>query len=138
MRHLLRCLPLVLLLFAGFAVAGAAQRALPTAQDGWSTAIRWGNFEGAVNLLDPELRAAQTPNSIEAARYRQVQISAYRDLGASADYKAGTAVRDIEIGVINRNTLAERTVRYREVWRWDPKAKAWWITSGLPDLWSED
>ena len=104
-------------------------------QDGWAAAIRWGNFEGAVNLLDPERRAEQAPGSIEAERYRQVQISSYRDLGATVDYKAGTAVRDVEIGVINRNTLAERTVRYREVWRWDPKAKAWWITSGLPDLW---
>ncbi len=135
MHRLLRRLPFVLLLFVGLAVAGPAQRALPAAQDGWAAAIRWGNFEGAVNLLDPERRAEQAPGSIEAERYRQVQISSYRDLGATVDYKAGTAVRDVEIGVINRNTLAERTVRYREVWRWDPKAKAWWITSGLPDLW---
>jgi hypothetical protein len=44
-------------------------------------------------------------------------------------------VRDVEIRVINRNTQAERTVRVREVWRWDAKAKQWWLASGLPDLW---
>lgn len=129
---------LTVLLFAtGIAVAGPAQRALPVAQDTWAAAIRWNNFEGVVNLLDPALRAQQAPSSIETARYAQVQISAYRELGASVDFKAGQAVRDIEIGVINRNTLAERTVRYRETWRWDPKAKAWWITSGMPDLWAK-
>lgn len=136
MRRLL--LSLFLLLTTSLAFAGAPQRALPVAQDAWSAAIRWGDFDGAVNLLDPKLRAGQTPTSIESARYRQVQISAYRDRGASADFKAGLAVRDVEIGIINRNTQAERTVRYRETWRWDPQAKTWWITSGLPDLWPHD
>ena len=45
-------------------------------------------------------------------------------------------MRDIQIGVINRHTQAERSVRYREQWRWDPEAKTWWVTSGLPDLWA--
>ncbi|GAB6196453.1 hypothetical protein [Lysobacter xanthus] len=137
-RHLVPAVVLGLLLFAGLAVAGPAQRALPVAQDAWSAAIRWGDFEGAVNLLDPELRATQTPSSLEVARYKLVQISGYRDLGASVDFKAGKAVRDVDIGVVNRNTLAERTVRYRETWRWDPQAKTWWVTSGLPDLWRAD
>ncbi|GAB1594858.1 hypothetical protein [Lysobacter claricitrinus] len=138
MRRLLRYLPLLLLLVFGLASAGPAQRELPRSQDAWAAAIRWNDFEGAVNLIDPALRAEQTPSSLEAARYRQVQISTYHDVGASVDYKAGRAVRDVQIGVINRNTLAERTVRYREMWRWDPQAKAWWIVSGLPDLWQGD
>lgn len=138
MRRLFRYLPLVLLLVVSVAIAGPAQRALPRAQDAWSAAIRWGDFDGAVNLIDPALRAEKTPTSIEMARYGQVQISTYHDRGASADYKAGLAVRDIEIGVINRNTQAERTVRYRETWRWDPQTKTWWVTSGLPDLWAND
>ena len=46
-------------------------------------------------------------------------------------------IRDIEIGVINRNTLAERTVRYRERWRYDEAAKTWWLVTGLPDLWAD-
>jgi hypothetical protein len=136
MRRLL--LSLLLLMTTSVAFAGAPQRALPVAQDSWAAAIRWGDFDGAVNLLDPLLRARQAPSSIETARYAQVQISSYRDRGASVDFKSGQAVRDVEIGVINRNTLAERTVRYRETWRWDAQAKTWWITSGLPDLWPKD
>jgi hypothetical protein len=56
-------------------------------------------------------------------------------MGTSTDFEAGTSVRDVEIGVINRHTMAERVVRYRETWRWDEEGKAWWVTSPLPDLW---
>jgi hypothetical protein len=101
----------------------------------WSGAIRWGDFEGALNLIDPKVREKYQPTPLQLERYKQVQISSYRDVGTSTDMDAGTAVRDIEIGVINRHTMAERTVRYRETWRWDAEAKAWWVTGELPDLW---
>ena len=130
-------LALALLLLAGCAATQPRRGdALDAAQYAWSATIRWGDFEGAVNLLDPETVRAASPTALELERYKQVQISAYRDLGASRDVDAGTAVREIEIGVVNRHTQAERTVRYRETWRYDPATRNWWVTSGLPDLWS--
>jgi hypothetical protein len=128
---------LSLALLAGCASGGGTQQdALDRNQYAWSAAIRWNDFEGAVNLIDPKLRPTLAPTGLQMERYRQVQISAYRDVGASSDAKAGVAVRDIDIGVINRHTQSERTVRYREQWRWDPEARTWWNTSGLPDLWA--
>lgn len=128
---------LLLALLAGCASGGGTQRdALDRAQYAWSAAVRWNDFEGAVNLIDPDKRDTLAPTDLQMERYKQVQISGYRDVGASADPKAGEAVRDIQIGVINRHTQAERTVRYRERWRWDAEAKTWWNTSGLPDLWA--
>jgi len=124
-----------LLGLAGCASMGPQTTALEKSQYAWSGAIRWGDFEGAVNLIDPELRKQAPPTAVELERYKQVQISSYRDVGADNDLKAGKAVRDIEIGVINRHTLAERVVRYRERWRWDAASKTWWLTSGLPNLW---
>lgn len=125
-----------LLGLAGCATMANEGDKLEKAQYAWSAAIRWGDFEGAVNLIDPKLRDRDPPTAVEMERYKQVQVSAYRDVGASADLKGGTATRDIEIGVINRHTQAERSVRYREQWRWDPAAKTWWLTTGLPDLWA--
>lgn len=110
--------------------------ALQQAQYNWSAAIRWGDFEGAWNLVDPDYRAKHPLTDIELARYEQVQISAYQDLAGSVSESA--AQRQIEIGVVNRHTLAERRMRYTERWRWDPEAKAWWIVDGLPDLWTDD
>ncbi|MGH8077688.1 MAG: hypothetical protein ACREPE_10230 [Lysobacter sp.] len=136
MRSLRIFLFAVLFGLAGCASVGTERNKLDEAQFAWSGAIRWGDFDGATNLMDPKLRDKTAPTEMELERYKQVQISAYRDLGASADLKGGTAVRDIQIGVINRHTQAERSVRYREQWRWDPEAKRWWLTSGMPDLWA--
>jgi hypothetical protein len=44
-------------------------------------------------------------------------------------------MREIQIGVINRNTLVERETRYTERWRYDAEHKTWWLTAGLPNLW---
>lgn len=137
--HWLRPLVVVLaalLVLAGCGSTGTSANALDAAQYAWSGAIRWGDFGGARNLVDPAVREAHPLTQLEMERYEQVQISSYREMGGVADPKSGQAVRNIEIGVINRHTMAERTVRYVEQWRWDGDAKAWWLVSDLPDLWA--
>lgn len=127
-----------LLLSSGLSGCASTSQAsaLQQAQYAWSAAIRWGDFEGAWNLVDPDYRASHPLTDLELARYKQVQISAYQDLAESVSETG--AQRQIEIGVVNRHTLAERRLRYTERWRWDPQAKAWWIVDGLPDLWAGD
>lgn len=128
---------LCLVLLAGCASMGPTpQDALDRAQYDWSAAVRWNDFEGAVNLIDPKLRKDLAPTGLQMERYKQVQISSYRDVGTNTDLKGGTSTRDIDIGVINRHTQTERTTRYRETWRWDEAGRTWWNTSGLPDLWA--
>lgn len=102
-------------------------------QYAYSAAIRWGDFEGAWNLVDPAYRTAHPLTSLELERYKQVQVSGYHDMGAQVG--EGVAAREIGISVVNRNTLVERDTRYTERWRYDPVAKTWWLTVGLPDLW---
>ena len=127
----------LLLMLATAAAQSRMQRGkLQPMQDAYAAAIRWGDFETAWQLVDPAYKAEHPMTELEFGRYQQVQISGYRDQGGSMT-PDGEVMRDIEIGVINRNTLAERSVRYRERWRYDPEAKTWWLTSGLPDLWGE-
>jgi hypothetical protein len=126
---------LCLLALAACASTAGQRNKLEAAQYTWSGVIRWGDFEGAMNLIDPKVRDKHPVSAVELERYKQVQISSYRDTGATSDFDTGEAVRDIEIGVINRHTMAERTVRYRETWRYDSETKVWWVTSPLPDLW---
>ncbi|KGM53201.1 hypothetical protein N800_06940 [Lysobacter daejeonensis GH1-9] len=125
-----------LLALAGCASVNQQGDKLDRQQYAWSGAIRWGEVEGATNLIDPKLRDAKPISDVELERWKHIQVSAYRDIGSSRDLEGGSAARDIEIGVINRHTMAERTVRYRETWRWDTEAGVWWLTSGLPDLWA--
>ena len=135
MRLLKMCFPLLLaLVLSACTTAGKIDRnqALQQAQYAYSAAIRWGDFEGAWNMVDPKLRTAHPMTDLEFERYKQLQVSGYHDLGA--EVTPDTAAREIQIGVINRNTLVERQVRYTERWRYDAVGKTWWLTVGLPDL----
>ena len=114
---------------------GRAQRAkLAQTQAAYVAAVRWSDFEAAENFIDPQQRQAHPLGDVQRERYRQVQVSSYRERSSSMDAE-GMLERRIEMGVINRNTQAERTVLVTERWRWDPQAKRWWQAAGLPDLW---
>lgn len=137
MRILLSVLLLALLatLAAPADAAKRRQRAgLEQAQEAWSSAVRWSEFEAAWEMVDPALRAERPLTELELERYRQLQVSSYRE-GGNGVLDDGIVVRNVEIGVVNRHTQAERSVRYQERWRWDPQAKRWWNVAGLPDFW---
>jgi len=127
----------LLLLFAllvGCGTGGRKMTVLEETQYAYSAAIRWGDFEGAWQLVDPKYRDANPLTDLQFERYKQIQVSGYRDLAAQVG--DGTALREIQIGVINRNTMAERSIRYTESWRYDIETKRWWLTGGLPDFWA--
>ena len=128
----------VLGLLAVLAPAAAQSRLqrgkLQQVQDAYAASIRWGDFENAWQAVDPAYKAEHPMTELEFERYQQVQISGYRDLSSSGG-PDGTVERAIELRVINKHTMAERTERYVERWRWDPEAKRWWLVVGMPDLW---
>ncbi|MEL1263356.1 hypothetical protein [Pseudoxanthomonas putridarboris] len=137
MRMVLQIVVLIGLM-AALSPAGAQSRLqrgkLQQVQDAYAAAVRWGDFENAWQAVDPVYRAEHPMSELEFERYQQVQISGYRDLNSSTGPE-GTVERQVELRVINKHTMAERTMRYRERWRWDPEAKRWWLVVGLPDLW---
>lgn len=140
MRKLMLLMATLAMLLLAVVPAQAAGKRQPNAaqltklQSAYAAAIRWGEFEQAWELVDPAYRLAHPVTELAFERYRQIQVSGYSDRTTSlADN--GDVVRNIELRVINRHTMAERTVRYREQWRWDPVTKRWWLAVGLPDLW---
>ena len=116
------------------AEAAGSSRKLEQAQAAYSSAMRWSDYEAAWQMVDPALRVEQPLTDLELERYRQLQVSSYRE-GGNGELEDGTIARSVEIGVINRHTQAERTLRYQERWRWDPETKRWWQMAGLPDFW---
>lgn len=139
MRKLLNLLAvfmLVLLVAAPASALGKRKKGgqLEAMQTAYATAIRWGEFEDAWQLVDPAYRQAHPMTELAFERYQQVQISGYTDKNSTVG-EDGHVVRNVELRVINKHTMAERSLRYREEWRWDPEAKRWWLAVGLPDLW---
>lgn len=114
---------------------GRSQRnKLTQTQEAYVAAVRWSDFEGAERFIDPAYWQAHPLTDLQRERYRQVQVSNYRERSTSVAAD-GAIERRVEMGVINRNTLAERTLMVTERWRWDPETKRWWQVQGLPDLW---
>lgn len=121
-------------LLAACASMGSQMNALDKAQYDYSAAIRWGDFEGAWTLVDPKYREEHPMTELAFERFKQIQVSGYRDLAAQVG--EDVAAREIEIGVVNRHTMTTRSLRYTERWRYDAAAKSWWLTVGLPDFWA--
>jgi hypothetical protein len=133
--------PMLMLLLLLASAAGCATNserrdALQEMQYDYSAAIRWGDFEGAWNVVDPKYRKEHPMTDLEFERYKQIQVSGYTDLAAELSADGTQARREIQIGVINKHNMTERSIRYTELWRYDPEAKTWWVTSGLPDFWA--
>ena len=57
---------------------------LEAMQLAYATAIRWGEFEEAWQLVDPAYREAHPMTELEFERYKQVEISGYTDKNSSA------------------------------------------------------
>lgn len=126
----------LLLALAGCATGGQKMDDLQRAQYDYSAAIRWNDFEGAWSMVDPDYRKKHPKTDLEFERYKQIQVAGYTDLAAQVAPDNLSARREIQISVINKHDMSERGIRYTEVWRYDPEAKTWWVTSGLPDFWA--
>jgi hypothetical protein len=99
----------------------------------YASAIRWGDIEGALSFIDPEVLKAHPVTKLDLERYHQVQITTYND-------QPPVRINDlevrqiVEIGLVNTNTQAARSIVDKQVWRLDEKANRWWLMSGLPDI----
>lgn len=112
----------------------ARQRKLEDTQLLFSKAMRWGEFEQAWSAVDPATRQSRSLSALELSRYKQVEITGYSEIGRMGE-PDGVVARVMEMRVVNRNTMAERTLRVRERWRWDAPSGQWWLQDGLPDPW---
>lgn len=122
-----------LLLAACASGPGTRQELLDRTLYDYSGAIRWNNFEVAYEAVDPETKRQRPMTEFDFERLRQVQVTSYAVV-ANASLPEGQVVREVQIGLVNRHTMAERTVRVRETWRYDAGARRWWLVEGLPDF----
>jgi hypothetical protein len=83
------------------------------------------------------LRRPEHPlTPVDSARFKQVAVAGY-DIVSSLPGQ-DTIDQQVKLQLINRNTQVPRTIVYREHWRWDSTDKRWWLTTGLPDITSQE
>ncbi len=143
MRRTLQILLIALFALTSVSALAAEQKTtrkqrkeLEETQVKYDATMRWGTVEDALPYLDPDYARAHPMTELELRRFEQVKISSYR-AGDNVPLPDGRVGRNAEVRVINNNTQSERTVRVREIWRWDAEGKRWLQANGLPDLWQE-
>ena len=100
----------------------------------YHSTLRWGDFQHALNFVDPAWREAHPLTPLQLARYKQVRVVGY-DEGQGPVPASDTEVRQtVKIGLVNRHTMQQRYIIDHQDWRWDDQAKRWWLTTGLPDI----
>lgn len=128
-----------LCVLAGFALlAGCAtdQRntTLTTTLNAYGSTVRWGDFASAEQFVDPKVRKAHPLTPIELSRFKQYRVSEYDDGQGPVATGENEVQQVVRVGIVNLNTQAEHSLVDKQTWHYDPKAKHWWLTSGLPDL----
>lgn len=129
-------LPLLALLVAlcGGCATDQRNQTLITTLNAYAGTLRWGDFQTALQFVDPKVRAAHPPSALDLARFQQVRVTGYDD-GAGPVPDGENQVRQlVQISLVNVNTQAERTVLDRQTWRYEADKKRWWLMSGLPDI----
>lgn len=108
-------------------------KALEAALKIYGNAVRWNDFEKARESVDPQLRPPGGFSDADEAYYKQFQVSGYLLKSAERPDPQSYSQR-VELRIIDAASQTERTQTDRQTWRYDPVAKRWWLTSGLPKL----
>jgi len=132
-RYLFALLALIAMLCAGCATDQRNQ-ALITTLNAYASTLRWGDFQSALQFVDPKVREAHPPTALDMARYQQLRVTGYEEGNGAVPDGENQVRQVVQVSVVNLNTQAERTVIDQQSWRYDPQKKRWWLMSGLPDI----
>ena len=97
----------------------------------YGTAVRWSDWDGAWNYLDPATRSSPTLPDDEQQRLKNLHVTGY-EVRRSDPQPDGTMRQVVEIRYIEEATQVEKSVRDVQIWRTDDKGVHWWLTTGLP------
>ncbi len=126
----LRRTALVGLLLAGCGTIEKDKRALAlqAATSAYQSAIRWGYYETAYGYVDPDLRKGKDL----PAMFKDLRLTGYDVVQPPLVTGEGEATQIVTIDYLHEDRQVVKTLTDRQAWRYDPKAKTWWLTSGLP------
>ncbi len=134
MRRIARITAVAALLLAASCATDQRNQTLTATLNAYANTVRWGNLANAEQFVDPAFRNAHPLTPIELSRFTQYRVSDYDDGQGPIATGENEVKQVVHIGVVNVHTQVERTLVDRQTWHYDPQAKHWWLTTGLPDL----
>ncbi|MBD8881149.1 MULTISPECIES: hypothetical protein [Rhodanobacter] len=134
MRHILPPLAVAAAALLTGCMKDVRNDSLVTTLNAYSGAVRWDGLQSGLQYVDPEVLKAHPPTDFDLARYQQVRVSDYDDGSGPVALNDHEVKQTVRISFINNHTQAERSIIVHQLWRYDEKAKHWWLESGPPDL----
>lgn len=125
---------LLLVLLMNGCASDVRSENLTSTLERYASVMRWGDFASAEEFVDPKVREEHPLSSVELSRFSQVRVSSYDDGDGPVAGGDNEARQIVQLGLINLNTQAGRTVVDHQLWRYDPVKKQWWLMSGLPNI----
>lgn len=101
--------------------------------ESYGATLRFGTFQSAWSFVDPAVRAEHPLTPQQKALYDTVRVAEYQTSGPIAT-GTNTVTQTAQISLIVKSSQRVYSVVDQQQWRWDDKAKHWWLESGLPDI----
>lgn len=99
----------------------------------FETAIRWSEWDGAVNFISPDYLQEHPISRLDLDRLRLFRVTSYT-VRSSQVLEDGMAIEQgVEIRLFHKSQAVERSIGYNELWRYDEETQRWFMHNGLPD-----
>ena len=134
MRRILTLFVAFSMLLIGGCATDKRNDALTTTLNAYASTVRWGDFQTALQFVDPKVREAHPPSSFEMSRFQQYKVSGYDEGKGPTPNGQNEVTQVVQINLINVNTQSEHTITDHQTWHYDATGKHWWLVSGLPDI----
>ena len=95
----------------------------------YETAIRWVDFSSANSLRRSEGDTAYSP---DPALLKHIKVTSYEVLNTTTSADHAEVKMTVEIVYYHDERMKLATLTDKQIWKYDPEIKAWYITTPLP------
>lgn len=92
----------------------------------YGTALRWGYYQNAFSLRDPEQAQDPVPDM------RGLRLTSYEVDRPAVMEDEATAVQMVRIEYVRESEQRVQVLFDAQRWRYDPQRETWWLVSPLP------
>ena len=93
----------------------------------YATAIRWGEFEKAMQFQNPAKRSR-----LDLAWLKNIHVSSYDTVYKKEDMGGNIFEQTVEIHYFNEQVGVEQSITDRQLWRYDEEKGKLLLETGLP------
>jgi nitrogen fixation-related uncharacterized protein len=96
----------------------------------YEEALLASDFETAYQLIDPEAIKEETGFN----KYKNIKVVDYEVKKSGLSGDNSEIYQIVEIGYYKLGNYILRTLRHKELWKYNEKNKSWLLKTGLPDF----